>query len=493
MSGLTGKSIIGGMPFGASAGTTTARDRFTGEALSPEVSLATAEAVELATALARDAFASYKNSSGALRAKFLRTIADRLEAIRPEIVARAHQESALPEARLNGELGRTTGQLRMFADIAESESWLDRRVDEALPDRQPLPRPSIISCLRPVGPVVVFGASNFPLAFSVAGGDTASALAAGCPVIVKAHSAHPGTSELVGQQVSAAAEDCGLPVGVFAMIFGAGAEVGSALVSHPVVKAVGFTGSRGGGLALVKLAQARPEPIPVYAEMSSINPIVALPGKLTAEFATGLHGSVTLGVGQFCTNPGLVFAIDGEGYGAFESKLVELIAATPVCKMLTDGIGSAYLKGASALAGLSGVETLVSVREAGAAGLFRTTAATFQADGRLQDEVFGPATLIVRCADVAEAVACITGLEGQLTASIHAASDEFEDARLVADALEDKVGRLIFNQFPTGVEVCNAMVHGGPYPATSDPRTTSVGGRAIDRWARPIAYQNWPW
>ncbi len=495
MSGLRGYSLIGGQALQESAGEFTIRDRFTGETLETTFHMAPTSAVSFAANLASDAFRSFKNSTGATRAALLRRIAERLEGVRAEVVARAHAETALPEARLNGELGRTTGQLRMFADIAEAGTWADLRVDDAMPDRQPAPRPAIRSLLRPIGPVVVFGASNFPLAFSVAGGDTASALAAGCPVIVKAHSAHPGTSEIVGREVVAALADCSLSSGIFSLIFGEGATVGQALVSHPLIMAVGFTGSRRGGLALVSTSQARTCPVPVFAEMSSINPMVVLPGKLAADpegFAAGLHASVTMGVGQFCTNPGLVLAVGDTGYDAFESKLRELMNASPTGKMLTDGIGRAYADGAHGLGSIANVQTLVSPEGAGAAGLFATSAASFLAAPEMQEEVFGPATLLVRCATVEEAVGVIESLEGQLTGSIHATAAELDAVRVVADALEDKVGRLIYNQFPTGVEVCSSMVHGGPYPATSVPNSTSVGGRAILRWARPIAYQNWP-
>ena len=463
--------------------------------LEPAFHNAGAEVVDIAASFAAEAFKSFRNSTGAVRAKLLRNIADRLDNAKSEIVARAHHESGLPEARLNGEMGRTTGQLRMFATIAEDENWLDLRVDEALPDRQPLPRPSLKSYLRPIGPVLVFGASNFPLAFSVAGGDTASALAAGCPVIVKSHHAHAGTGELVAQQIVAAIEEEGLPVGVFALVVGEGAVVGQALVAHPVIQGVGFTGSRRGGLALVATAQARPQPIPVYAEMSSINPVVVLPSKLASDpdgFATGLAGSVTLGVGQFCTNPGLVLVVGEPGAADFESKLTDALAASAVGTMLTDGIGTAYVSGATGLASQEGVETLVRPMAAGGAGLFKTDSSTFIANPELQAEVFGPSTLLVSCPTIETAIEVIESLEGQLTGSIFADPSDLDSIRTVADALEQKVGRIIFNQFPTGVEVCNSMIHGGPFPSTSDPRSTSVGGRAIERWARPVAYQNWP-
>jgi len=343
--------------------------------------------------------------------------------------------------------------------------------------------------------VAVFGASNFPLAFSVAGGDTASALAAGCPVIAKAHPAHPGTSELVGREIALAVIDCGLPAGVFSLIIEEGIDLGKALVIHPAVQAVGFTGSRTGGLALVAAAQWRKVPIPVYAEMSSINPVVVLPGKLSGDpegFAAGLQASVTMGVGQFCTNPGLILLIGDAGYAEFEAKFIELMSGAATGTMLTQKIGEVYVEGASTLGSMGGVETLVEAKSAGAPAVFRISSADFRATEAAQAEVFGPSTLLVLCSDVADAVSVIEGLEGQLTGTIFGVGSDLDAVGTIGNALESKVGRLIYNQFPTGVEVCSSMVHGGPFPSTSDSRATSVGGRAISRWARPIAFQNWP-
>jgi NADP-dependent aldehyde dehydrogenase len=431
----------------------------------------------------------------------LRAIADRIDA-NDEIVARGQLETGLPEARLRGERARTSGQLRLFATLLDEGSWVGARIDHAQADRQPQPKPDVRSMRRPLGPVAVFCASNFPLAFSVAGGDTASALAAGCPVVVKAHHAHPGVAELVAEAVVAAVATCDLPSGVFSLVYGAGRTVGQALVRHPSVKAVGFTGSRAAGQALMKTAAARPETIPVYAEMSSVNPVFLLPGALrerATQIAKGLHASVTLGVGQFCTNPGLVFIPAGAASEEFRSQLVELMQATPACPMLHHGIRESYASGVQRNVDHSLVETLVpSATDAGpgkshaSAALFQTSAADFLSDQSLADEIFGPATLLVTYQTADELRTLIERLDGQLTASVHAASSELDVAAQLFAALESKAGRLILDGFPTGVEVCHAMVHGGPYPATSDGRTTSVGTLAIERFTRHVAWQNCP-
>lgn len=489
-----GASIVGGASYPESVGGYSTVSRIDGSTLEGVTQLAPKSAIDAAAKLAVAAFHPYRDLAPERRTQFLELIAEKLEANREAIVDRAHHESALPLPRLNGELGRTTGQLKMFAAIVRDDAWADVRIDEALPDRQPLPRPDLRSMMRPLGPVAIFGASNFPLAFSTMGGDAASALAAGCPIIVKGHPAHPGTAELVAWAVVEAIEELGLPEGVFSLLFGEGTEFGRALVEHPAIQAVGFTGSRQGGLALLAAANARPVPIPVYAEMSSVNPSVVLPGKLAdaTAFAAALAGSVTLGVGQFCTNPGLIFTVGDEGYAAFEDAFVTALKAIPAGTMLTDGIAEHYVAGCHATARVAGVRALIPDIAPGAPAAFVTDAKTFIANPKLEAEVFGPSTLIVRCADVEEALTAISGVEGQLTGSIHASPTDFESAKLVADALEAKVGRLIFNQFPTGVEVCSSMVHGGPYPATSDSRTTSVGGRAISRWVRPVCFQGFP-
>lgn len=466
----------------------TVRNRLTGEELEPPFHVATERDVDEAVQLATTAFRPYRDLGGAKHAQFLRAIADGLEATREQVVPRAMAETALPEARINGELARTCGQLRMFATIAEEGSWADARIDLAQPDRKPIPAPDTRSMLRPLGPVAVFGASNFPLAFSTAGGDTASALAAGCPVVVKAHPAHPGTAELVAQVIVNAAHHTGMPDGVFSILFDDGIAVGQALVKHKGIKAVGFTGSRGGGLALWRLANERPEPIPVYAEMGSVNPTVVLSGMLNADFASRLHTSATMGVGQFCTNPGLVITVGDST--AFLSAYNELMKGSVAGTMLTDRIAQTYVEGVRRMAQAAGLTDVVA--EPGTACVMEIDAARFLGEKMFQEEIFGPYSLIVSCADVPEAIKVIRSLEGQLTASIHGSDEDLQSAAAIADELEEKAGRVLINQFPTGVEVNSSMVHGGPFPATTDARTTSVGGRAITRWARPVCFQNFP-
>ncbi len=428
----------------------------------------------------------------------MRKIAERIESIAGEVIERAAQETALPPARLQGETARTCGQLRLFAQVVEEGSWVQARIDRAAPERKPQPKPDIRSMLRPLGPVVVFGASNFPLAFSVAGGDTVSALAAGNPVIFKAHPAHPGTGELVGRAIQQSVRECGLPEGVFSLLFDAGTQVGTALVKHPLIKAGAFTGSRGAGRALMDIAAARQEPIPFYAEMSSTNPMFILPGALRERgeaIATGLHGSYTLGAGQFCTKPGMVFLPEGSDAAAFAKKLQELVSAATPFHLLTRTIHSSY---DSAIAA-RGKDTKL-VAEGPAAGdagfaacaaLFETEAASFLESG-LDAEIFGPTTLLVRHSSREQVLEIARGLEGHLTATIHGTEDDLRAFADLLAILENKVGRLVFNSFPTGVEVTHAMVHGGPYPATSDGRSTSVGSQAIFRFARPVCYQGFP-
>lgn len=453
--------------------------------------------VERACALAEEAFDGYRALPPERRAAFLDDSAARIEALGDALTERAMAETGLPRARLEGERARTAGQLRMFASLVRSGDALDVRIEPALPARQP-PRTELRFWRIGLGPVVVFGASNFPLAFSVAGGDTASALAAGCPVVVKAHPAHPGTSELVGRAIQQAVAAAGLPAGVFALLFDAGHDIGSALVTHPAIRAVGFTGSRAGGLALLKLAAARREPIPVYAEMSSVNPNVLLPAALASRSATlarDFAASATLGNGQFCTNPGLVLGLAGEGFDAFAAHAAEAFDAVPAGVMLTDGILGAYERGIERLARHPHVTTLA--RGAAAAGraratLLRVRASELLIDGVLGEEVFGPSSLLVECADLAELRAVLRGLEGQLTITLHMDAADTAIARELLPLLERKAGRILANSFPTGVEVCDAMVHGGPFPATSDGRSTSVGTAAIERFLRPVCYQNLP-
>ena len=495
---LAGLSLLGA-GHGATGGRIFAGiNPATGAALPGEFHSASVEEADAAARLADEAFAGVARWPGARRAGLLRGLAGLIEANGTLIVERAGLETALPAGRLEGELARTCFQLRLHAGAAESGLAAGVRIDHGDPARKPLAKPDLRSMFRPLGPVAVFGASNFPLAFSVAGGDTASALAAGCPVIVKAHPAHPGTSELVGRLVRQAVRESGAPEGVFSLLFDAGHEVGAALVQHPLVKAVGFTGSRAGGRALMDLAATRPEPIPVFAEMSSINPVFILGGALAEgakELAAGLHTSVTLGVGQFCTNPGLVFVDAGEGAERFLSRLAALVAATPSGTMLSAGILGAYRKGVDSFFRTPGVRRLAAAdapaAQAGAA-LFLTDMETFLRSPGLAAEIFGPSTLVVQCESPSRMLAAAARLEGQLTATFHASPAELVAQRALVELMAAKAGRLLFNGFPTGVEVGHAIVHGGPYPATSDGRSTSVGTRAIERFLRPVSYQNFP-
>ena len=427
-------------------------------------------------------------------ADLLDLIASKLAAREADIVPLASSESHLPVARITGELGRTTGQLRMFATDVRDGKWVDRRVVEAMPDRAPLPRPRLERSMIPIGPVAVFGASNFPLAFSVAGGDTASALAAGCPVVAKVHPAHPGTSELVGSIVSEAVLEMGLPAGVFQIVSGAN-EVGAALVSDSHIKGVGFTGSKSVGRLLMDLAAKRPDPIPVFAEMGSINPVFMLPGALSERgeaLAAGYVQSVTMGVGQFCTNPGVVFGIEGPEWEAFCTAVSTGITQVATGTMLTPGIGASYSATAGIVADSDGVEALVKPSEPGQPGVVRTTLENFLENRELREEVFGPFGILVTASSVEELTWLFPVLEGQLTGTIQYGAVDEALVKELTPLLEGKVGRLVFNGFPTGVEVCEGMQHGGPYPASSDVRFTSVGNHSILRWLRPVTYQNAP-
>jgi len=496
---LTGRSIIGSKRGATSEASLQGFNPATGEALSPGYHFATDAEVDEAARLAYEAFASYSKTSGAARARFLRKIAENIEGLGDTLISRATAETGLAEGRIKTETGRTCNQLRMFADLVDEGSWVDARIDHGDPNRTPLPKPDVRSMLRPIGPVVVFGASNFPLAFSVAGGDTASAFAAGNPVIVKAHHAHPGTSELIGLAVSDAVRECALHEGVFSLIYGGGSKVGTALVKHPLIKAGGFTGSRSGGRALFDAASSRPDPIPFYAEMSSVNPVVVLPEALrtrSEQVATGLHASVTLGAGQFCTNPGLVFLPDSDDAKLFVAKLRELMIATPEQTMLTPGIRSSYQQGVSSRTNQVGVATVAENGAtstcAAATALFQIDTAGYLANPMLSDEIFGPTTLIVTYRDKEELFKLVSSLEGQLTATVQGTEEELSANQELLDVLQNRAGRVLFNGFPTGVEVGHAMVHGGPYPATSDGRSTSVGTRAIFRFTRQVCFQSFP-
>ncbi|WP_322012378.1 aldehyde dehydrogenase (NADP(+)) [Paraburkholderia sp. J12] len=493
-------SIIGQRNVPGTNGTLRAVDAASGVALEPAFGGATLADVDAACGLAAQAFDLYRETSLDVRARFLEAIAQNILDLGDTLIERCMAETGLPRARLEGERGRTVGQLRMFAQVVRDGDWLGVRIDPAQPERKPLPRVDLRLRNIALGPVVVFGASNFPLAFSVAGGDTASALAAGCPVIVKAHPAHPGTSALVGAVVKQAVADSGLPEGTFSLLFDAGIEIGQALVKDARIKAVGFTGSRRGGVALMHLAAARPEPIPVYAEMSSINPVLLFPAALKARaesIGAAFAASLTLGAGQFCTNPGLLLAIDGPELDRFIAAASGALAGIAAAPMLTPGIHAAYEAGVERMAAQVDVATLarglaVEGANRGRAALFSTTAAAFSANPGLHDEVFGASALVVRCPDFEAMHAIVEKLEGQLTISLYIDEADYDAARAFLPAFERRAGRVLANGFGTGVEVAHAMVHGGPYPATSDGRTTSVGSLAIARFLRPVCYQDLP-
>ncbi|MEV5646738.1 aldehyde dehydrogenase (NADP(+)) [Nocardia sp. NPDC052254] len=496
---LTGQMIIAGEFVTGSGAAIHAIDPATEVRLDPAYAYGDATDVVAATTAAAAAFGAYRATDSETRAVFLETIAANIEAGADIIIERACAESGLPVGRITGEVARTTGQLRLFAAVLREGSWHGARVDRALPDRTPAPRADIRQRKVPLGPVAVFGASNFPLAFSVAGGDTASALAAGCPVIVKAHDAHPGTSELVGRAITDAVAATGMPAGTFSLLYGYGPELGTALVTDPRIKAVGFTGSRSGGTALVRAAAGRPEPIPVYAEMSSINPVYPLPGALAAraqDLGREFIGSLTLGSGQFCTNPGLVIAVDGPDLERFVSAAAAALATTTPTTMLTPNIAGAYAAGVAELSREATTEARgqddPSASTVCRGALFSIDADTFLASETLQQEVFGASSLIVKCRDDAQLADVTEALEGQLTATVHTGPSDLGAARDLLARLELKAGRILFNGWPTGVEVGHAMVHGGPYPSTSDSRTTSVGSLAIERFLRPVAYQDVP-
>jgi alpha-ketoglutaric semialdehyde dehydrogenase len=485
----------------------------TGEVLPGKFLAPDSQQINTACLVAADAAQSFGETTREARALFLEAIAEELLDLGAALVERAHRESGLPMARLEGERGRTIGQLRLFAGVLRTGAYLDITVDTPLPERKPLPRPSLRTMRIPLGPVAVFGASNFPLAFSVAGGDTVSALAAGCPVVVRAHPAHPGTSELAARAILSAAKRTAMPEGVFSLLNGPGNRIGEAIVTHPAIQAVGFTGSRKGGLALTALAQARPTPIPVFAEMSSINPVFILPGVLaqrSTELGRSLAASVLLGVGQFCTNPGVVFGIASKYWELFRQETAAAMASAKATTMLHSGIARAYEEEALRLTAIEGVEILARGEaggmETGEALLCGTTAATFLLEPGLAQEVFGPCTVLVTCDSFNQMLQVATQLEGQLTCTIHFAeegenadpgvqADQVADASMVRTLLpilQTKAGRLVANGFPTGVDVGTAMVHGGPFPATTDSRQTSVGSMAIGRWLRPVCFQDFP-
>ena len=496
---ISGKQFIGFTSSSEGSQTFRSSNPATGEANPWEFSEATDGEIDRAAVLAARAAPEYARVPRTRRAAFLREIADQLEAHKKQLVTAYTSESGLPEGRANGELGRTTTQLRLFADLAEEGSWVQARIDTAEPDREPLPKADIRKCLVPMGPVVVFGASNFPFAFSTAGGDTASALAAGCPVIVKGHPMHPATGELVARAVLDAAKDTKMPDGVFSHLQGTSQNLGERLVGHEAVAAVGFTGSRAGGLALSRLAAERDVPIPFFAEMGSVNPVVFLPSafKANAGWAKAYAASVTLGVGQFCTNPGLLFGIQSPELESFGKALADEIAAFPPSCMLHSNMAGNYMDMRGVMEQQEGVEFLTRGNTPEGpnevpATVARVSGADFIGNPRLQMEVFGPFTLLVACKDTEELRAALEGLEGQLTASLLGSEAEFKESGKILELLRSRAGRILFNGVPTGVEVCPSMHHGGPFPATTDTRFTSVGADAIYRWARPVSFQNCP-
>jgi len=500
---LTGHSLIAGQPVVGEGKAAFGFNPASNEQLEPAYTLLTEEQLKAATAAAADAYPSFSTLDPETHAGFLEAIADNIEAIGDELIVRAGQETGLPAARLQGERARTTGQLRLFASVVRQGDFRGVRIDPALPERTPLPRADIRQRQIPLGPVAVFGASNFPLAFSTAGGDTASALAAGCPVVFKAHNAHPGTGELVGQAIVKAVRDAGLHPGVFSLIYGPGSSIGQALVADPAIKAVGFTGSQSAGIALMRTAAARPEPIPVYAEMSSLNPVFVFPGALNGsaeqidalaqQYVTAVTGSS----GQLCTSPGLLFAPAGEAGDKLAAAVGRAVSACAGQTMLTAGIAGSWNTGAEALGSADNV-TVVGQGTAGptenapAPTIFGTSIADFVGNHVLHAEIFGAASLVIRYSTTEELIEATNRIEGQLTASLQLTEEDYPTAARLLPALEQKVGRIIVNGWPTGVEVGHAMVHGGPFPATSDTRTTSVGTLAINRFLRPVAYQNLP-
>src|SRR3954453_18698146 len=500
---LHGKHFIGSQTSAEGGETFRGFDPSAGRDLDPVYHEASAGEVDRAMRLAEAAFEGYRRKTPQERARFLVAIGEEIDAVGDALVERAAAETGLPaDPRLKGERARTVNQLKMFANLLEEGAWVDARIDRAIPDRKPLPKPDMRRMLIPVGPVVAFAASNFPLAISVAGNDTASGLAAGGPVVLKAPPAPPGTSEMVAAAVVRAAQRTGMPEGVFSLLHGRGHAVGMALVRHPATKAVGFTGSLRAGRALHDAGSTRPVPIPVYSEMGSVNPVFVLPGALAErgqKIAEGLKASVTLGVGQFCTCPGLVLGLESEPMRQFTDQAASLIGGAPAGTMLYKGIGDAYQQGMERFARVPGVRVAGRSAQPGAgqgvrgpAVVFSTDAETFLKNQELHEELFGPSTMVVTGRSKEDLLRVAHSLEGQLTATIHGTPQDFEQYRDLVDVLLEKVGRLVFNGYPTGIEPCPSVHHGGPYPATSDGRTTSIGTAAIERWVRPICYQDSP-
>jgi NADP-dependent aldehyde dehydrogenase len=499
---LHGQSIIAGKATPSSGGTFSATNPTTSETLVPVVQEATADLADAALRAADAAFDEFRAKSPEQRAALLDAIAAELEALGDELLQRAHAETALPMARLTGERARMTGQARLFAKLVREGSWLEARIDRPIPDRQPMPKPDVRRMMQPVGSVVVFGASNFPFAISVAGTDTVSALGAGCPVVVKAHPGHPGTCEMIAGAIAKALAQTGMPAGAFSLVQGKGNDVGLALVRHPMTCAVAFTGSLRGGRALFDAASSRPDPIPFYGELGSVNPVFLLPGALREradKIADAFVTAMTMGVGQFCTNPGLVFGLQGDGLKSFLESTSSLVRAWAPATMLHGGIRQSFDSGTGRLAATKGLQMVARSETAAnpqasqaAATLFSTDLATFEATESLREEVFGPTSIVTHCGSKADLERIASSFNGQLTAAIHGTPDDLrEHARLVR-ILERKAGRIIFNGFGTGIEVCPSMHHGGPYPAATHSFFTSIGTAAIYRFVRPVCYQGFP-
>jgi alpha-ketoglutaric semialdehyde dehydrogenase len=497
---IHGKNFIGNQLHGESSVTFQAVDPSNGNELEGIFYEATPGEVAEAVESAGRAFSIYRNKTGKEKALFLETIASEILHLGDALIARCCAETGLPEGRITGERGRTMGQLKLFAQVLKEGSWVDARIEHAIPARMPVPKPDVRSMLKALGPAGIFGAGNFPLAFSVAGGDTASALAAGCPVVVKAHPAHPGTCELVAGAIIKAANKCDVPEGVFSMVHGRSADVGLAIVNHPLIQAIGFTGSHKGGKAIYDAAARRPVPIPVYAEMGSVNPVFILSESMASkyeEIASGFVGSVTLGTGQFCTNPGLIIHERSEAANKFRLLVKEQVEKLDASTMLTRDIQNAYRGGLSRLESQQGVQVLARGKDdqkgfKGTPEIVSVDSGTFIANKDLQQEVFGPSSVSVEAKTKDEFEEIARNLEGHLTASLFATEEDLKNHSELVSILEQKVGRIIVNAFPTGVEVCHAMVHGGPFPATTDSRSTSVGTGAILRFARPVCYQGFP-
>ncbi len=495
---VTGSALIAGEFQSGTSDAFQAINAATGEHLQEKFPENGLPEIRQAAAAAQRAFSSYRALSDLQRSQFIEQIASELESLKDAIVARGTLETGLPEGRLQGELGRTTGQLRSFANLLKEGSWVRAVIETAQPDRAPLPKPDVRSFSIPLGPVAIFGASNFPLAFSVLGGDTASALAAGCPVIFKGHPAHPGTSELAARAVANAITACELDAGVFSLLQGTTHTLGSELVKHPDIKAVGFTGSLGAGRALFDQAQQRPEPIPFFGELGSTNPVFILPETLAEsadKIATGFVGSLSLFAGQFCTTPGLAIVCEDDSLQTFVDVCQATVAKVPPQVMLTSGILGNYNQGVARLESHSTVKTIsegLTEENRATTKLCRVKASDWLANPLLEEEIFGPSSLLVVCQNKNEMLDVAKRLAGHLTATIHCKNDDVEFAGTLAQELELHVGRILFNGYPTGVEVCAAMHHGGPWPASTDSRSTSVGTRAIERFTRPVCYQDMP-